>query len=132
MPNMNNEKTSARVASDAGALLKKKYLALKLEVPGRAVEFFVMVPRLDMKRWRGVLASALTQARDKGEVERLRKRLEVTHVWQFINGKMRRRTLKPGEDIPDGIECRDETIRQLDRYIKELQGTRPARKRVRR
>lgn len=61
----------------------------------------------------------------KKENARLRERLEMTHVYQYVNGKMVKRKVARGHfltgpAIYDGIDCRDETIRQQDRYIKEL------------
>jgi hypothetical protein len=53
------------------------------------------------------------------EIERLRERLEMTHAWQFIDGQETRIEVEPGS-IPDGIECRDETIRLQDREIERL------------
>ena len=46
-------------------------------------------------------------------------RLEANFAWQIIDGVKTKITVEPGS-IPDGIECRDETIRQQDTRIKEL------------
>ncbi|MCC2649862.1 MAG: hypothetical protein K0R61_47 [Microvirga sp.] len=62
----------------------------------------------------------------KGEISRLQERLEMTHVWQMIDGKMARVEVEPGS-IPDGIECRDETIRLQDKEIKRLLSVSPKR-----
>lgn len=60
------------------------------------------------------------------EIERLRERvakledrLEITHVW---NGKGARVAVPPEkrDTIPDGIDCRDETIRLLENRIQRL------------
>lgn len=53
------------------------------------------------------------------ENRRLRARLEMTHAWQMVDGTMTRVEVEPGS-IPDGIECRDETIRLQDREIDRL------------
>lgn len=53
------------------------------------------------------------------EIMRLRERLEMDFAWQLVDGKMTRVEVEPGS-IPDGIDCRDETIRQQDRLIAEL------------
>lgn len=52
-------------------------------------------------------------------VQALETRLEMTHVWRMVDGKMTRAPCEPGE-IPDGIECRDETIRLQHRRIDAL------------
>lgn len=52
------------------------------------------------------------------EIERCHGRLEIDHVYRAVNGAMRRVEL-PFEDravIPDGISCRDETIKLLDAH----------------
>ena len=55
--------------------------------------------------------SLRTQLADKtAECERLNERLENNHVYNF---KGEREEVEPGT-FPDGIECRDETIRQQD------------------
>src|SRR5882672_142906 len=50
------------------------------------------------------------------ENERLHERLEDNHEFQLIDGKMTRIEVAPGS-IPDGIECRDETIKLQDERI---------------
>jgi cell division septum initiation protein DivIVA len=65
-------------------------------------------------------------SRLRKENNKLRERLEMTHVWQLIDGKMIRRRVARGHfltgpAIYDGIDCRNETIRQQDRYIAELE-----------
>jgi regulator of replication initiation timing len=86
------------------------------------------VERLKCDSWLVALTSDLKLLRDRAEtaeaenarlqaeVERLNERLENNRVWVaskdgpgFI-----RQDVEPGS-IPDGIECRDETIRQQDR-----------------
>src|SRR5882672_5933892 len=47
------------------------------------------------------------------ENERLHERLEDNHEFQLIDGKMTRIEVAPGS-IPDGIECRDKTIKLQD------------------
>jgi len=54
-----------------------------------------------------------------GEVDRLHTRLEANFAWQVIDGVKTKIAVEPGS-IPDGIDCRDETIRQQDARIKEL------------
>jgi hypothetical protein len=49
-------------------------------------------------------------------VGQLQERLEMNHAWQMVDGEMVRVEVEPGS-IPDGIECRDETIRLQDRAI---------------
>lgn len=53
------------------------------------------------------------------EIERLMDRLEMRHVWQSIDGKMTRVSVEPGS-IPDGIECRDETIKLQGAEIERI------------
>lgn len=56
-----------------------------------------------------------------GEIERLRERLEITHVYVSDKaGGLTRRELGPDETVPDGIECRDETIKLLNSNIDTL------------
>ncbi|MBS0219173.1 MAG: hypothetical protein JSR91_00375 [Proteobacteria bacterium] len=55
------------------------------------------------------------------ENQRLKERLEMAHVWQMIDGKMTRVPVPEDETIPDGIECREETIKLQDQHIRELQ-----------
>lgn len=59
------------------------------------------------------------------EITRLRARLEMDGVWQLIDGKMQRISVEPGS-IPDGIECRDETIKLQDAEIARLRLRSPA------
>ena len=54
------------------------------------------------------------------ENDRLHCRLEDNCVWRTISGKWIKQAVEPGS-IPDGIECRDETIRLLQDRIKELE-----------
>lgn len=54
----------------------------------------------------------------KAENERLHTRLEDNFCWQSVNGKWVKIAVEPGS-MPDGIECRDETIRQLQCRLKE-------------
>ncbi|MFC3638857.1 hypothetical protein ACFONL_16065 [Camelimonas fluminis] len=60
---------------------------------------------------------ALTAERDvlRAEVEALQDRLEMRHAF---DGSGKRISVEPGS-IPDGIACRDETIRQLDKRVDE-------------
>ena len=53
------------------------------------------------------------------ELARLRERLEMAHAWRMIDGEMTKVPVEPGS-IPDGIECRDETIRLQDELIAKL------------
>lgn len=46
----------------------------------------------------------------------LEDRLEMRHAW--VNGE---RIAVPPGSVPDGIDCRNETIRQQDRRIAELE-----------
>ncbi len=59
----------------------------------------------------------------RDEVERLQDRLEMRHAWQVVDGKEVRITVEPGS-IPDGIDARDETIRQLDKNCNTLRSER--------
>lgn len=54
------------------------------------------------------------------EVERLHERLEDNHEYQLIDGKTVRVDVPPGS-VPDGIECRDETIKLKRERIRELE-----------
>lgn len=101
-----HEQTSKRVAKIAGKVLTMK--------APRFVQFGVTWDDI-----RTLAASCLTQAASN---EMLRERLEMTYVWVYDKKKKRmvRRKMEPGETIPDGIECRDETIRLQDRWIKVL------------
>lgn len=62
--------------------------------------------------------SSITRERDEArdENERLHERLEDNFAF---NSNGERVAFEPGT-IPDGIECRDETIRQQDERIKRL------------
>lgn len=59
----------------------------------------------------------LEAKRLKEENERLHTRLEDNYCWQTVNGKWVKIAVEPGS-IPDGIECRDETIRLLQERMK--------------
>ncbi len=50
------------------------------------------------------------------EVERLEARLEVDHVYTLVDGEMVREEVPPEKrgEYPDGIDCRDETIKLLE------------------
>ncbi len=49
------------------------------------------------------------------EIEKLKERLEVTHAWRLVDGELIKVPVPDG--FPDGIECRDETIKMLqDNY----------------
>jgi hypothetical protein len=61
---MKNETTSKQVASDAGELLKKRYRRMVTWQADGSRLTYSLVPIVDMKRIRGVLASALTQTKD--------------------------------------------------------------------
>ena len=52
----------------------------------------------------------------EAEIARLRERLEVTHAYD-LSGK---RIEVPAGSIPDGIACRDETIKMQDAEIARL------------
>lgn len=60
------------------------------------------------------LEAALTAA--EGEIERLRDRLESNFVFDSFGGRVD----VPHGSIPDGIECRDETIKLLDERVSAL------------
>lgn len=45
-------------------------------------------------------------------IEELETRLEMNHVYREVDGVLTKVPCKPGE-FPDGIECRDETIKLL-------------------
>jgi len=110
-----NERTSPRVGKIAAKYTPMTFdqFCDRLLTVGKARRVFGDI--------RALAGSCLTQTADKAEVQRLRERLEMTHCYVFKNGKSVKRKVKPGEYIPDGIECRDETIRLQDQYIKELQ-----------
>lgn len=138
-----SEQTSKKVASEAGQLLKKRFRTRRFDGV-----LHNLVSLSEMEKIRSVLASALTQTADRKtyraymlttaleknqakEISKLRRRLEMNHVWVLRNGKMHRRRLEPGEYVPDGIACRDETIKQQDQYINELRiriGLKPRKK----
>lgn len=118
------ERTSARVAKIAAKVLDikdiddRQALCVWGGLRGGGSHFV----GLTMGQVRTLAASALTQAPDKAEVQRLRKRLEIDHCFVLgKGGKMAKRKLKPGEDFPDGIFCRDATIADQKQYIEELQ-----------
>ena len=74
------------------------------------------------------IAAALPEV---GEVERLkarvaelRARLEIDHVFQLVDGEMVRVEVPEGEYVPDGIECRDETIKLLTERTKVVERAR--------
>lgn len=114
------ERTSARVAKIAA-----KVLALDIHPSVPAIVATDQTGKGHIFAWsdiRALAASALTQSPDKAEVQRLRKRLEIDHCFVLgKGGKMAKRKLKPGEDFPDGIFCRDATIADQKQYIEELQ-----------
>lgn len=66
----------------------------------------------DAKAIRTLLAA---HAADREEIWRLNTRLENNHAW--IDGVLE--TVHPGS-IPDGIECRDETITQQDASLTRI------------
>lgn len=75
---------------------------------------------------RGVNLAAVTVLVEKmpallGEVDALRTRLEMDFAWQIIDGVKTKVKVEPGS-IPDGIDCRNETIKLQDGHIKELRG----------
>lgn len=70
-------------------------------IPGLALEAAAEIDRLN------------------GEVERLQDRLEMRHAWQIIDGQKVRVEVEPGS-IPDGIDCRNETIKLQDQRLDEL------------
>lgn len=58
----------------------------------------------------------------RARVAELEARLEIDHAYRLVNGKPQRFEI-PAElrkNFPDGIDCRDETIRLLDERIAEL------------
>jgi hypothetical protein len=56
----------------------------------------------------------------EAECKRLRARLEDDHVFVLKDGQMIREEVEPGS-VPDGIECRDCTIKLQDERIKKLE-----------
>ena len=64
----------------------------------------------------------LAAARD--EIARLHERLEDNHVYRYDEetGEMVREDVKPGS-IPDGIDCRDATIKLLDEKLERAKPT---------
>lgn len=64
------------------------------------------------------LEAAILQQR--GEIDGLNTRLENNFAFRTVDDVMTRIVVVPGT-IPDGIECRDETIRLQDKYVKELE-----------
>jgi hypothetical protein len=67
----------------------------------------------------GALSSALAQA--EKERDALHERLEDNHVfvWDKATDKMVRTEVDPGS-VPDGIECRNETIKLQDEALAKL------------
>lgn len=60
------------------------------------------------------------------EVARLHERLEDNHVFvSGPDGDLVRQEVEPGT-IPDGIDCRDTTIHELDKVVAELRAERDA------
>lgn len=55
----------------------------------------------------------------RAEVARLHERLEDNHWFEHVDGEMVRVDVEPGS-VPDGIECRDETIKLQDENIDRL------------
>lgn len=57
------------------------------------------------------------------EIKRCHRRLEIDHCFRIKNGKMVRAAVPFNEraKFQDGISCRDETIKLMDRRIKRLQ-----------
>jgi len=66
-----------------------------------------------------VIIAELKQAR----IAELEARLEIDHCYQIIDGKQTRVEIPPNErgQQPDGIECRNETIKLLDARIIKLE-----------
>jgi hypothetical protein len=92
--------------------------------PKEAVERIVDRAKRGRPVWTAFDEDAETVARAylalQADVTKLQERLEMTHAWRTVDGKMQRVAVELGS-IPDGIECRDETIRLQDRRIEELQ-----------
>lgn len=63
-----------------------------------------------------VARAYLAQAK---RIEELETRLEMNFAHRMIDGVMTKVRVEPGS-IPDGIECRDETIRLQDEHIAKL------------
>lgn len=53
------------------------------------------------------------------EVERLRHRLEIDRAYKMVDGEMQQVSVTLDDDM-DGIACRDETIRGLEKQVEEL------------
>lgn len=53
------------------------------------------------------------------EIERLQARLEVDHAFKLVNGKLERFEVRQEDraTFPDGIDCRDETIKLLEEQL---------------
>src|SRR5882762_2483081 len=58
----------------------------------------------------------------RGEIEKLHTRLEDNFAYKTVEGKegLQRFAVPPGS-IPDGIECRETTIKLLEGRIRELE-----------
>lgn len=79
----------------------------------------------DEQRWCAFTDKDVADLREAADlIERLRERLEMTHAWRMIDGKMTKVAVEPGS-IPDGIECRDETIKLQDKVIERLRAQAP-------
>ncbi len=76
------------------------------------------------------LAALDREAKLIARAAELEKRLEIDHLWRITdNGEAMERVGVPPEEraaMPDGIECRDETIELLDERIAELEVERDA------
>jgi len=71
-----------------------------------------------------VKAGELREAADaldaaQAEIVRLQDRLEMRHAWRIIDGQKVRVEVEPGS-IPDGIDCRNETIKLQDEHCLRL------------
>lgn len=66
-----------------------------------------------------VIKAGLLMENAADEITCLRARLEMNVAYQMIDGVMTKIAVEPGF-MPDGIECRDETIKLQDNYIKDL------------
>ena len=66
-----------------------------------------------------------TISRLKADNQRLRERLEITHVYKMskITGQLEREEvpLEEQDAMYDGIDCRDATIELMQRYINKLE-----------
>lgn len=61
-----------------------------------------------------VKAQTLAEENEKltAAIEKFRERLEITHAYQMVDGRMVKVPAPDG--MPDGIECRDDTIKLLE------------------